>query len=123
MLSYMERSPFCSNPLAIKLLKLMSDKKTNLALSADVTCKKKLLELANILGPYICILKTHIDIIEDFDAELITRLQNLAVQHNFLLFEDRKFADIGNTVRLQYFAKIVSVIFSLLSKSIFLINL
>ena len=102
MLSYMERSPFCSNPIAIKLLQLMSNKKTNLALSADVTSKKKLLQLADSLGPYICMLKTHIDIIEDFDAELIIKLQNLAAQHDFLLFEDRKFADIGNTVRLQY---------------------
>lgn len=102
MLSYIERTPYCTNPVASKLLQLMSTKKTNLALSADVTNKKELLQLADKLGPYICVLKTHIDIIEDFDFDLITQLQALANQHHFLLFEDRKFADIGNTVKLQY---------------------
>lgn len=102
MLSYSERIPFCSSSVAIQLLQLMAHKKTNLALSADVTRKKALLELADKLGPYICVLKTHIDIIEDFDSDLITQLQRLSNQHNFLLFEDRKFADIGNTVKQQY---------------------
>lgn len=102
MLSYTERIPFCTSPVASRLLQLMSTKKTNLALSADVTTKKALLQLADKLGPYICILKTHIDIIEDFDSDLITQLQILSNQHNFLLFEDRKFADIGNTVKQQY---------------------
>ena len=40
--------------------------------------------------------QTHIDIVEDFDQDLITCLQELSQEHNFLLFEDRKFADIGN---------------------------
>ena len=102
MLSYHERTQFCSNPVAIRLLELMSTKETNLALSADVTNKKELLQLADKLGPYICVLKTHIDIIEDFDPALILQLQTLATRHNFLLFEDRKFADIGNTVKQQY---------------------
>lgn len=108
-LTYNERISLTSHPLSRHLFQLLEKKKTNLALSADVTQKAQLLKLADELGPEICVLKTHIDIIEDFDHDLITQLKKLAHQHQFLLFEDRKFADIGNTVQLQYRAGIYRI--------------
>ncbi|EGI60148.1 PREDICTED: uridine 5'-monophosphate synthase [Acromyrmex echinatior] len=101
-LSYSKRAKLTTNPLASKLLELMESKQTNLCLAADLTKMDAILELANIVGPHIAVLKTHVDIIEDFNENFIFRLKELARQHRFLLMEDRKFGDIGNTVSLQY---------------------
>jgi uridine monophosphate synthetase len=91
----------CS-PLPAYLLNLMTIKRTNLCLSADVTTSSELLQVAEELGDYICVLKTHADIVSDFSDRTIHQLKDIAARKHFLVFEDRKFADIGSTVQKQY---------------------
>ncbi len=101
-LSFAERTSFCLNASARRLCQLIADKQTNLCLSADVSCISELLNLTDIVGAEICLLKTHVDILSDFTAGFIKQLNYLANKHQFLIFEDRKFADIGHTVKQQY---------------------
>lgn len=101
-MSFGERAKVAKNEVSRNLLNIMEMKKTNLCLAADVTKAEEILNLVESVGPYICLLKTHIDIVEDFSETFVKSLQALAQKHNFLIMEDRKFADIGNTVLLQY---------------------
>ena len=102
MLSYKQRAELCQNSLAKQLFSLMEKKQTNLCVAVDVTSSQELIRLAGLLGDEICLLKTHVDILEDFTPEVMQELSDLADKQGFLLFEDRKFADIGNTVSYQY---------------------
>ena len=49
-LSYSQRAKLCTNPLTKRLLKIINDKCTNLALSADVTSSAELLEVNTCTG-------------------------------------------------------------------------
>ncbi|KAF9247320.1 humps family-domain-containing protein [Melanogaster broomeanus] len=107
--SYTDRAQKHKNPAARALLHLMAKKKSNLSVSVDVTRKKDFLAIVDAVGPYVCLIKTHIDILEDYDQSVIEELQTLSKKHEFLIFEDRKFADIGNTVALQYSSGIYKI--------------
>lgn len=101
-LTYESRMELTKSPIAKDLLQIIISKKTNLCLAADTNKAVDILNAADAAGPFICVLKTHVDIIDDFNEDFVRSLQALATKHNFLIMEDRKFADIGNTVSLQY---------------------
>lgn len=94
--SYIERALLPdTSPLTAYLLRLIAIKRTNLCLSADVTTTQALLSLAEEVGDSICLLKTHADIISDFNDRTVKQLRDIAKRKKFLVFEDRKFGDIG----------------------------
>src|SRR3984893_2878891 len=101
-LSLLKRSSLTRHPMAQTLFKIMEDKKSNLALALDVTSQNQLLEMADELGPQLCVLTTHVDILDDYTPDFGMKLRKIAEKHRFLIFEDRKFGDIGQTVLLQY---------------------
>jgi len=100
-LPFSERSKTCKNPTAAKLYDIMQAKKSNLAVAVDLKSKSAILDLVAVIGDHICMLKTHVDIVEDFDMDFVTKLHELSAKHNFLIFEDRKFADIGSVAQSQ----------------------
>jgi uridine monophosphate synthetase len=111
---YSERAKTATHPLTSYLLRLMDLKSSNLCLSADVTTTRDLLHIADKVGPSIVVLKTHYDLIAGWDynpqSGTGARLAYLARKHGFLIFEDRKFVDIGKTVQMQYTAGTARII-------------
>ncbi|MDN5354781.1 MAG: uridine monophosphate synthetase [Candidatus Cloacimonadota bacterium] len=90
------------NAMTQKLLEKIEEKRSNLILSLDVETKAEFFQILEAAASEIVMLKTHVDILTDFDDNFIAKLREYAREYNFLIFEDRKFADIGNTVRKQY---------------------
>ena len=85
-------------PLTTYLLSLIAIKQSNLCVSADVHSTYELLTVAEEVGDYICVLKTHADIIDDFSEKTIKGLQEISLRKRFLIFEDRKLGDIGSAL-------------------------
>jgi uridine monophosphate synthetase len=112
--TYAERAKTATHPLTRYLFRLMDLKASNLCLSADVTTARELLTLADKVGPSIVLLKTHYDLVSGWDYNPHTgtgaKLAALARKHGFLIFEDRKFVDIGKTVQMQYTAGTARII-------------
>lgn len=89
------------NPKAQQLLNISNTKKSNIIASVDLTTTQAILNFLDKVGNKICAAKLHIDIVSDFSEQFIIDVKKLSQQHNFMLIEDRKFADIGNTQLLQ----------------------
>ncbi|GAB6024028.1 orotidine-5'-phosphate decarboxylase [Chamberlinius hualienensis] len=108
-LTYKSRAVLCKHPANKRLFEIMAEKETNLAISADVTTCDNLLEIAQELGPYICMIKTRVNLLKDFSLEKLLKLTNLAEKHNFLIFEESKSSNIENKVKDQYESDIVEI--------------
>lgn len=55
--SYAQRASRHPNPAARQLLEIIERKQTNLCVSVDVTAKADFLRIADVCGPFVCIVK------------------------------------------------------------------
>lgn len=102
VLTYEERAELTDNKISKHLFRLMSKKSSNLCVAIDENKADRILEIADQVGENVVMIKLHCDVIDDFNQEFVDKLKVLAKKHEFLIFEDRKFADIGNTVKDQF---------------------
>lgn len=80
-LAYEERAQLAKNPMGRRLFELMAKKRTNLSVAADVETVDDMLRLADAVGPYIAVLKTHVDVFDGWSDEDAKRLRALAEKH------------------------------------------
>lgn len=76
-------------------------RKSKICVAGDVSTVQELYELIHKVGKYICILKTHIDTLSGWNKNVPNELNKLKNEYDFLIWEDRKFADIAHIVSKQ----------------------
>tara|TARA_X000001036_G_scaffold163426_1_gene155098 strand:- start:5527 stop:6264 length:738 start_codon:yes stop_codon:yes gene_type:complete len=82
-------------------MEVVCRKRSLVVLAADLNTMSGLNNLIDQVGDNIAALKTHVDLIDDWSAESWGAFCEKATAHDLLIFEDRKFADIGPISRGQ----------------------
>ena len=77
------------------------EEKSLVCLAADRNTMQGLFDLIEEVGPHIAALKTHVDLVDDWTPESWSKFCKKANDADLLIFEDRKFADIGKITRNQ----------------------
>ena len=85
-----------------KIRDIIKTKQSNLCVSLDYNKSSQILETLNSIKNKIVMVKIHCDIIEDFNKEFVNKLVLLCEENDILIFEDRKFADIGAIFKQQF---------------------
>lgn len=96
-----ERWSSASNNMAKAYMEVACRKQSLVCLAADRSTMAGLFELIEAVGPYIAALKTHVDLVDDWTPESWASFCSAAKDADLLIFEDRKFADIGGISRKQ----------------------
>ena len=91
----------CDNPMVRRYMEGVCRKQSLVILAADLRTMAGLNKLIDDVGPHIAALKTHVDLVDDWTAESWELFCEKASAHDLLIFEDRKFADIGPISRGQ----------------------
>ena len=96
-----ERWTQSTSDLGRTYMEVAARKQTLVCFPADRNTMSGLSELIEMVGPYIAALKTHVDLVDDWNPEAWQEFCQYAHESDLLIFEDRKFADIGNISRKQ----------------------
>ena len=88
-------------PMARTYMEVVCRKRSLVCLAADRKTMDGLNKLLDEVGPFIAALKTHVDLIDDWSKESWHAFFKRANDMDLLIFEDRKFADIGKISRDQ----------------------
>jgi len=90
---------------ASRLLEIANKKSTNLIVALDIIDPGQFFQKLELIGPHIAAVKLHIDLMQIGKLDdFIEKLLLLKRKHNFLIIEDRKYADIP-TISLMQMAK------------------
>lgn len=96
-----ERWGDSTSKIAQKYMEVAARKRSLVCLAADRNTMSGLFELIEVVGPYVAALKTHVDLVDDWTSESWAEFCVAASDADLLIFEDRKFADIGKISRSQ----------------------
>jgi len=102
------------NQITKKLFNLINMKKTNLVVSLDMDNTETLFSILDLIGDHICAVKIHFDVFISLHEDFLAKLNEIKLKKNFMVIEDRKFADIPfislkQLDFVQEFADIVTV--------------
>ena len=88
-------------PMARTYMEVACRKQSLVCLAADRSTMAGLFDLIETVGASIAALKTHVDLVDDWTPEAWAEFCAAAKKADLLIFEDRKFADIGGISRKQ----------------------
>ena len=90
-----------TSPMAKRYMEVANIKQSLVCLAADRNTMAGLFELMEAVGPHVAALKTHVDLVDDWSPEAWGAFCKAANEADLLIFEDRRFADIGKISRSQ----------------------
>jgi orotidine 5'-phosphate decarboxylase subfamily 1 len=96
--SFAERALIATTPTSQLLFQLMQRRQTTVCFSADLESGDELIRVLGQVAPFIVAVKVHFDAVKNLN---IPELFRVARDNQLLVIGDRKFADIGATVRKQ----------------------
>lgn len=87
-----------------RLEQIIQRKKTNICFAADMYDGDDILHTITCVGPYICMVKLHLDMLKNIPYSFYSILHNYAEEYDFMIMEDRKYMDHGNIILKQIVA-------------------